>query len=324
MTEEVSLANISEAHAARVADIDRWQRMFEFQETQDFNSAQSYISPNLYDDELDKFQRRICERTGRWLERENVLKDWLDEKNVATRVLWMQGIPGAGKTHIASMMVEKLRQSSKTVLFAFLSYQQAHVTPISILHSLMFQVAVGDEHLDDLLKRDLRAKVSNAFRSSQRNLKSNTRFAREILIELLKCAGPAYIVLDGLDEVAKSEQMVDILDELLKVLDDFAEVKLFLSSRAQEEIAMGLKKASAKEVRVDERNSGCIQAYVTVTTDKWLSQSGYDEKACEEIRSLLTPLSTKARGMSEYQDQPYLNVRANYLRHVSLRQSCHG
>lgn len=79
MTEEVSLANISEAHAARLADIDRWQRVFEFQETQDFNSAQSYISP--YDDELDRFQRRICERTGQWLEREKVLKDWLNELN---------------------------------------------------------------------------------------------------------------------------------------------------------------------------------------------------------------------------------------------------
>lgn len=173
----------------------------------------------------------------------------------------------------------------------------------------MFQLAIGDKHLDDLLKRDLRAKISYAFRSSQRNLKSNTRFAGETFTELLKCVGPAYIVLDGLDEVAKSEYMVDILDELLKVLDDFAGAKLFLGSRAQDEVGMRLKKASAKGVRVDERNSGCIQAYVTVTIDKWLSQSGYEEKACEEISSLLTPLSTKARGMCDDQDQSYLNLR---------------
>ncbi|KAJ5175558.1 NACHT nucleoside triphosphatase [Penicillium canariense] len=312
MTEEVSLANISEARAARIADMDRWQRTFEFQEAQDFLSVQSYISPNLYDDELDRLQRRICERTGRWLQREQVLNYWLDASNAATRVLWMQGIPGAGKTHIASMMVEKLRQSSKTVLFAFLSYRGNDVTPVSIIHSLMFQLAIGDDQFNESLKRDLRAKISNAFRSSQRNLKSNTRFARETLTELLKCVGPAYIILDGLDEVSKSEYMVDILNELLQVLDDSTEVKLFISSRAQEEIGRTLKKASAKEIRVDERNSGCIHAYVSVTTENWLSQSGYDQKDCGEIKSLLTPLSTKARGMFLYARVVMDNVQMCY------------
>lgn len=284
----------------------------------------SYISPNLYDDELDKFQRRICERTGKWLQREQVLKDWMDASNAATRILWMQGIPGAGKTYIASMMVEKLRQSSKTVLFAFLSYTKSDVTPVSIIHSLMFQLAIGDDHFDDLLKRDLRAKISSIFRSSQRNLKSNTRFARETLTELLKFVGTTYIILDGLDEVSKNEHMVDILNELLKVLDDCTEVKLFVSSRAQDEIGSTLNKASAKEIRVDEKNSGCIHAYVMVTTDDWLSKAGFDQKDCDEIRVLLKPLSTKARGIPEHQQQPCLRLPVNAFRHVSLRKSRHG
>jgi hypothetical protein len=132
--------------------MNHWQRTFEFQEMQDFNGVHAYISPTLYDDELDKLRRRICERTGRWLQREEALKEWMDASNGATRVFWMQGIPGAGKTHIASMMVEKLRQSSKTVLFAFLNYKQDDVTPVSIMYSLMFQLAIGDDQIDDLLK----------------------------------------------------------------------------------------------------------------------------------------------------------------------------
>jgi hypothetical protein len=132
-------------------------------------------------------------------------------------------------------------------------------------------------------------------------LKSNTQFARETLTELLKCVGPVFIVLDGLDEVSKSEYIVDILNELLKVLEDSTEVKFFISSRAQEDIGRMLKKASVKEIRVDEKNSGCIHAYVTVTTDKWLSQSRFDPKDCDEIRNLLSPLSTKARGIAEHQ-----------------------
>lgn len=313
MTEEVTLANITEAHAARVTDMNNWQRNFNFQETRDFDSVYSYISPNLYDDELDKFQRRTCERTGKWLQREQALKDWMDASNTSTRIIWMQGIPGAGKTYIASMMVEKLRQSSKIVLFAFLSYTKSDVTPVSIIHSLIFQLAIGDDHFDDLLKRDLRAKISNVFRSSERNLKSNTRFARETLTELLKFVGPAYIILDGLDEVSKNENMLDILNELLKVLNDCTEVKFFISSRAQDEIGSTLKKASAKEIRVDEKNSGCIDAYVLATADEWLNKAGFDQKYCDEIRALLKPLSTKARGIPYNKKYPCLRLTLTLL-----------
>lgn len=101
MTEEVNLENISEAHRARITDMDRWQRNFEFQEWQNFSSVESYISPKLYDDELDKLQRTICERTGRWLQKEQTLKDWFDPNDESTRMVWLQGIPGAGTSKFA-------------------------------------------------------------------------------------------------------------------------------------------------------------------------------------------------------------------------------
>jgi hypothetical protein len=144
------------------------------------------------------------------------------------------------------------------------------------------------------------------------------------LTDLLKCVGEVYIILDGLDEVSKNEHMVDILNELLKILNDCTEVKLFVSSRAQDEIGSMLNKASAKEIRVDEKNSGCIHAYVIVTTDEWLSKAGFDQQDCDEIKDLLKPLSTKAKGIPEHQQQPYLRLPAKAFRHVSLRESRHG
>ncbi|KAJ6073165.1 NACHT nucleoside triphosphatase [Penicillium canescens] len=213
MTEEVNLENISGAHRARIADMDRWKRNFEFQERQNFNSVEAYISPKLYDDDLDRLQRTICERTGRWLKKEQTLKEWFDPRNASTRVVWLQGIPGA---------------------------------------------------------------------------------------DLLKCVGPAYIIIDGLDEIPESERMVEILHDLLDVIKDSTETKLLISSRAQDEIAAVLKKATPKVIRVDDKNSGCIQAYVSFTSEKWLLQSGFDEDACSEIKSLLASLSAKAKGMFLY------------------------
>lgn len=89
MTDEVTLENISGAYRARVEDMKRWQRQFEFHERQDFKSVEDYISPRLYDDELDRLQRTICERTGRWLQREKTLKKWIDTSDESTKVVWL-------------------------------------------------------------------------------------------------------------------------------------------------------------------------------------------------------------------------------------------
>jgi hypothetical protein len=220
--------------------------------------------------------------------------------------------------------VDKLRSLPQTTLFAFLSYKQGNVSTISIVHSLIFQLVIGVESFDETLKQDLRAKLFDAFQSSQRSLKSNTRFAREILTDLLKCVGPTYIIIDGLDEISESKCMVEILNDLLDLIKDLTETRLLISSRAQDEIATMLKKATPKIIRVDDKNSGCIQRYISVTSEKWLLQSGFDEDACSEIKSLLTSLSAKAKGNSTYGDWVFQIVEAFGSRHVSLRKSRHG
>lgn len=163
------------------------------------------------------------------------------------------------------------------------------------MHSLIFQLVIGMEYFDEILKQDLRAKLFHTFQSSRRSLKSNTIFARETLTELLKCVGPTYIIIDGLDELPESERRVEILKELLNMLKVSTETRLLISSRAQDEIHAVLKPTS-KVIQVHDNNSGCIHAYVSVKAEGWLAESGFDEDACAEIKSLLTPLATKAQG----------------------------
>jgi hypothetical protein len=104
MTDEVRLEHISEAYKARTADVHNWEKTFKFQEQQNFNTVENCISPKLYDDELDRLRRSICERTGSWLKREQVLKRWLDLSDRSTRLVWLQGIPGAGRIFGSSIL----------------------------------------------------------------------------------------------------------------------------------------------------------------------------------------------------------------------------
>jgi hypothetical protein len=172
-------------------------------------------------------------------------------------------------------------------LFAFLSYKHSsNTSTISILHSLIFQLVIEDKNLQSVL--------CNKFQSNRRDLKSNTGFARETFLALLKCTGSTYIIIDGLDEIAELERQMT-LHQLLDILKDCDETKLLISSRHEDDMARILKD-DAQTIRVDHKNAGCIQAYITRRTQKWLGNFNFDEQACSEIRALLFPLAAKAKG----------------------------
>ena len=97
MFNEVSLEHITEAHDARTAALGHYERTREFQERQDFEAVDAYIHPRLYDRELDRLRRTRCKGTGSWLQKEKVLCSWLDPDDTTTRLVWLQGIPGAGR-----------------------------------------------------------------------------------------------------------------------------------------------------------------------------------------------------------------------------------
>ncbi|KAJ5316798.1 NACHT nucleoside triphosphatase [Penicillium antarcticum] len=299
LRDEVNLTHISEAHQARLIDFDRWAATFEFQARQNYNELETFISPRLYDDELDRFQRNMCERTGRWIQRDKAISKWLDPNDTKNRLIWLQGIPGAGKSYLSSMIVEMAKTSRTAVLFAFLSYKQGDVSAISIIHSLIFQLVIGAEGSDEALRADMRIKLFDIYRSSQRSLKSNTKFARETLCTLLNCVGSAHIIIDGLDELTEGER-APTLREILSISRDANETKTLISSRMEDDISRIMSKTVHKAVRVDDQNGGCIQSFVSITSEKWLSESDFDEEARSGIMNLLSLLAAKAKGMFLY------------------------
>jgi hypothetical protein len=77
----------------------------------------------------------------------------------------------------------------------------------------MFQLAAEHKDLQTVL-----------WQSKKRDLKSNTKFTTEVFSTMLKCAGPTYIIIDGLDEIAELDRRI-ILLELLNILQDSDEIE---------------------------------------------------------------------------------------------------
>jgi hypothetical protein len=93
---EVGLEHIQEAHNAQLQALDHYEKTEKSSRRQEYQSIKTSISPSTYEDRLDFLHARICQGTGRWLLRDESFVKWLDRADASTKILWLQGIPGAG------------------------------------------------------------------------------------------------------------------------------------------------------------------------------------------------------------------------------------
>ena len=99
MRNEVRLEHIREEHDARQRALENFERTQRIGRLQDYNIIQTGISPTSYDAKLDWIHGRVCEGTGKWLIRDETFVKWMDITNPSTKILWLQGIPGAGTSN---------------------------------------------------------------------------------------------------------------------------------------------------------------------------------------------------------------------------------
>ncbi|SPO07054.1 uncharacterized protein DNG_09748 [Cephalotrichum gorgonifer] len=286
-------SNITFEHIKREADA-RVSSLKEFRESelarakQKFQALETAICPPVYDDRLDWLRTRTCPGTAKWLAQDQVFNQWMDLSSQATRLLWLQGIPGAGKTFLASWVVAKAKEKGRTI-YAFPSHVHSNTTAKSVIHSLLFQLASDDV--------DLQAIITD---SNKRDLKSDMAVAKEVLKSALQFAGGAFIVVDGLDEVEKVERQ-QLLQSLMDILNACGELglRICIASRPEDDIAKILRRRGAT-IRVDGNNSLGIQTYINKRYEEWMNNTDFLDEGKKEIKAFLYPLVTKAKGMFLY------------------------
>ena len=190
-----------------------------------------------------------------------------------------------GKTYLSSTVVKKANEVQQTrTIYAFLSYTfSSTLSALSILHSLIFQLASDDEDLQDVICQ-----------AGGEGLKSSLEAAANLLKTLLVGAGPTYIIIDGLDEIGEIDRC-RLLTRLLEMPETCHAVKILLSSREEADIIDLLK--DQVSIRVDSRNAGSIQTFVNRRVEEWFGRRNFFPEAQSEIQRLLAPLASNAEGM---------------------------
>lgn len=177
-------------------------------------------------------------------------------------------------------------------LFSFLRYNE-EATALTVLQTLLFQLVAIDADLRAALCSELRSST----RDRKRDLKSSTAFAADTLLKLIKCApSPVYIIVDGLVEIEDAGRHL-ILDQLLSLgvkVGGEAILKLFISSRREENIERLLRGSQHEVIRLDQKNAGCIRKYIATESHRWLA--GFDVQTRFGLESLLVFVPIDAEG----------------------------
>ena len=176
-------------------------------------------------------------KTGLWLIESPEFKIWLESKNAG---LWLYGIPGAGKTVLASLVIDEIlikSRSNVAVAYFYCDYKDPRTQALyRILGSLVQQIAKQDKK--SFVKAE---QFYHAYGESQKNpVEYIPEDLRDLIIDMATDYECTMIVVDGLDECGENTRDITELLVSLNAKGD-TDLKTLLLSRDEHDIRECLK-----------------------------------------------------------------------------------
>lgn len=261
-----------------------------------------WLSTSPYSAHHESITETRVPKFGQWLLQHEEFKDWCQSSSPS--MLLVVGIPGSGKTHLCSAVVDELlKTASSQASSAPFSYFYCSTTDSEperssvdeILRSILRQLTITDASTQPrvrcLLDNEFERRSKSARLSGLDLPKLKTKDCVDLIIELVN-DDPVTIVLDAIDEV-QDAQRLHLFDELHRILNQAANiVKIFLTSRNDGEVLSSFPSATilsinSANVRGDMQDyihreldsarllNGCISPQVrTELADALLSGAG--------------------------------------------------
>ncbi|KAF8244056.1 hypothetical protein K440DRAFT_605468 [Wilcoxina mikolae CBS 423.85] len=254
---QVNMLTIKEARQESQEALKRYQEERDFRELCKLEKNISHFdyTPRLYD-----IQSRYCADTGKWIFTDSRFRAWLDagSNEAKERLLWLAGVPGAGKTFLCYSILQYLQEraqadGSTCVLYAFPTYDNASgSTQAAITGSLVYQFCQANPPLIPAANKEYDT-------LSRRSILLNPWGK---LLETFICGSePVYIILDGLDECDQSQRK-QLLETVLNLCSSCPNLHILVASRKEFDIRRELEK-NCEIVIVEEKNRADIKRFVT-------------------------------------------------------------
>ncbi|CAN9394852.1 unnamed protein product [Alternaria alternata] len=251
--------------------------------------------------------------TTKWISQHKTVKHWIHADIPKSPVVWMYGIPGAGKTILSSAIIDECKNRPEFITCYFYCHDgdPTSSTAVSILKGLADQLL--DQYPEMLPPCFARRKLSGG--PSLRSLIQ----AKKLLEDFCNTIPKLFIVIDGLDECEKAErgQVLDILIEVVGFRDtvDPGTLRLLVASQDLVDIKKGLHSSAATKVaptilRISETdNESDIRAFTRLWVDKIASKFPPFSEDMKEYLQNLTVVN--AKGMFLYAKLVLLDLYAS-------------
>ncbi|KAK6531048.1 hypothetical protein TWF281_007875 [Arthrobotrys megalospora] len=252
--------------------------------------------------------------TGQWLLEEPNFQDWHSGTNT-NRVLCCSGIPGAGKTVIASLVIDYLTKppADSELKFGlacvYCDYRdQTLQTSINLIGSLLGQLL---STLPYLPKEVIQLYERN--RQERKPLEQGD--VEAMLLHACQHFDRVYICVDALDECQHKE---DFLKSLRKLLPS---IQLFITGRPHIPATVDQYFVGALKITI-EANKNDINKFVATKIDEDSARDKYlmDEKLKQEILGKIGTVSQKMFLLPALQIQMVLDERTKANRRSALNK----
>jgi Cdc6-like AAA superfamily ATPase len=172
------------------------QRQDDRERRQEYQTIIDWLTPIDYAPQQSDYISRRQEGTGQWLLKSNEFKKWVNQSN---QTLFCPGIPGAGKTIIASIVVDDLYAKFQNDASVGLAYiycnfrRQQEQKPNDLLASLLKQLVQEQPFIPENVK-------SLYERHKDKRTRPSLDEISRALHSLVAGYSRVFIIVDALDE----------------------------------------------------------------------------------------------------------------------------
>jgi hypothetical protein len=239
-----------------------------------------WIPSDDYSGRQNALQQEIQEGTGQWFLNDAKFLSWLRRKG---GMLFCTGMPGAGKTHIASLVIHHLqtrRNHDSTPVLAYIYCEYTHkLTRQTLLGGLVKQLV--------RMLHPLPAELIDLYK----NVKDVGRpplvgELKEVLRSIVSSSERCFIVVDGLDECTDDEGMKSFLLETLTELRQSSDASILTLCRNVQHIRNHFSGQGCLEIEVkapDHDISVCLGHQIP----RVLPLLADDKGLCHKIRHVM-------------------------------------
>ncbi|CAG9982277.1 unnamed protein product [Clonostachys byssicola] len=212
---------------------------------EDVAKVRDWLQPTDYLADSGEFRRHLLSQapgTGLWICETDAYRKWHDSPDHGS--LWINGVPGAGKSVTASSIIQHLKttEDCPVLFFFFRNIVAANFSPRGLLQDWLAQLLPYSPRLQVALRARIDTSLEDISDSS----------LMEFFTDGISCVPRLYCVVDALDEMtADNRAFLENLNRLATYRP--RSLKLLITSRPKQYLQSALRDSSIVHVSLQKK-----------------------------------------------------------------------